>query len=136
MPIIPQIGQGLSATELEINRRNTEAFINTNPSLISLIPRRMIKTGTGTQYVDDPPRAAQRFRIIDQTRTFGPEPGSLVGADGRQRRIEYQLLGMWDAEVGLLDHWTDVEGVSWQVADLLPDQGYERRAQVVRYGES
>lgn len=136
MPVIPQITQGLSATELKLNRTNTEAFIDANPTLVTLIPRRREKTGTGTRLVDLAARPTQRMRLIDQTRTYGPEPGSAVGADGKQRKIEYQLLGLWDAEVGLYDYWIDEMGVKYEVVDLLPDMGYERRAQVIRYGES
>jgi hypothetical protein len=124
-----------SAGELQVNRVNTEAFIAANPSYVALIPRTATKTGEGILYVDGPPRASQRFRLIDQSSTNGPQPGSIVGADGTQRRVDYQLLGKFDAIVGLNDYWVDAAGIRWEVAELLPDNGYERRARVVRYGE-
>lgn len=135
MPVIPPIPQGLSATELAYQRRQTDAFIKANATLVTLTPQTRVKSGSGTKYVPGEPRPAQVMRIIDQTRTFGAEPGSAIGADGRQRKLEYQLLGYWDAVIGLFDFWVDADGIRWEVADLLPTMGYERRAQVMRYGE-
>lgn len=45
------------------------------------------------------------------------------------------LLGAYDAQIGLYDVWTDTQGNSWQVTDLLPYNGYERRASVIKFGE-
>lgn len=136
MPTIPQEPQGLSPAELRAQKRQTDAFIRANPILLVLTPQTLTKTGSGTKFVPGTPRPAQRMRIIDQTRTFGAEPGTAVGADGKQRKMEYQLLGYHDAVIGLHDFWVDADGIRWEVADLLPDQGYERRAQVMRYGQS
>lgn len=136
MPVIPQIQQGLSEAELKVQRANTVAFIDANPVLIELVPQTLQKTGTGTKYLPGPKRPAQKVRLIDQTRTFGPDPGTAVGADGKQRKLQFQLLLLWDGEVGLHDFWVDADGIRWEVGDLLPDQGYERRAMVMRYGES
>lgn len=127
---------GLTMNELKYQRMNTAAFIDANPVYLTLIPRTLQMTGSGIKYLPGVSRPEQKFRVIDQTRTFGPEPGSLMGADGRQRKLEYQLLGVWDAVIGLYDYWVDNNGFLWEVADLLPDLGYERRAQVIRYGES
>lgn len=135
MPTIPVIPQGLSPAELKYQRANTRAFIDANPVMVALTPQTLVKTGTGTKYVPGTPRPAQKARIIDQTRTFGPEPGTAVGADGKQRKLEFQLLLEHDGVVGVHDFWLDAEGVRWEVADVLPNQGYEVRAQVMRYGE-
>lgn len=126
----------MDPVELKVNRQNTKAFIDANPSSITLIPQTMHKTGSGTSYVPGTPRAAQVMRVIDQTRTFGPQPGAVVAGDGKQRKLEYQLLGEWDAVMGLHDMWIDSDGIRWEIIDLLPDQEYERRGQVMRYGES
>lgn len=125
-----------SAVELEMQRRNTAAFIAATPVTIALIPRTPVKTGTGTRYVEGTPREPQTFKLIDQTRTFGPEPGTVLTADGKQRKAEFQLLGAHDATIGLYDTWVDAAGIRFEVANLLPDNGYEKRAQVVRYGEA
>jgi hypothetical protein len=38
--------------------------------------------------------------------------------------------------IGVFDYWVDGDGIRWEVADVLPYNQYERRAQVMRYGES
>lgn len=125
-----------SEVELSAGRRVTEAFIDANPSSIVLIPRVYVKDGGGARWVDQPPRAAQTFRLIDQTGGTGQTITLLSGSDGVQRRLAFQLLGRFDAEIGLYDYWVDGDGVRCEVAELLPDNGYERRAQVIRYGQS
>jgi len=126
----------MEAGELKMHRINTTAFIAANPTSIALVPRTPVKSGTGTRYVEGPPREAQTFRLIDQTRTFGSEPGTVLTLDGKQRKAEYQLLGEYTATIGLHDTWVDIDGIVFEVGNLLPDNGYEIRAQVVRYGEA
>lgn len=121
--------------ELALHRRMTKAFIDANPIEIALIPRTVVNTGTGQQMVDGTQRPAQTFRLIDQTRTTGPEPGTVLAADGQQRKAEYQLLGEHDAIVGLYDYWTDDQEIRFEVANIIHHNGYEVRAQVIRYGE-
>lgn len=125
----------MQQAELELHRANTVAFIAANYTDLILTPRVRVKTGTGTTYADQPPRAPQRVRLIDQSAVRGPEPGTVLAGDGKQRRVVYQLLGEHTAEFGLYDYWVDAEGIRCEVADLLPFNGYERRARVVRYGE-
>ena len=126
----------MDANELAMHRANTQAFIAANPSTLTLTPRTKQKTGGGTAWIYGTPRPAQVMRLIDQSSTSGPTPGSVRAADGIQRRVTYQLLGTWDATIGLYDTWTDAQGFVWTVDDLIPDNGYERRAEVSRYGES
>lgn len=136
MPIIPPFAEGRSEAELAVQRRNTTAFIDANPILLTLFPQERIKTGGGTRLSALPARPAQKARLVDQTRTFGAQPGQLVAGDGRQRIITYQLLMEWDAEIAADDYWIDDDGIRWNVLDLLPNNGYERRAEVNRHGES
>lgn len=124
-----------SEIELAAQRRVTAAFIAANPSSIVLTPRLRVKTGTGTTWQDQPPRAAQTFRLIDQSSPSGNQP-TAVSIDGSQRKVTYQLLGAWTTIIGLYDYWIDGDGFRCEVAELLPDNGYEQRAQVVRYGQA
>lgn len=117
-----------------MHRRQTDAFIEANQFQVALIPREPVKTGTGTTLVDQTPRLLQTFRLIDQSTPTGTQPGTLIGADGRQRKVEFQLLGQYDAQMGRYDYWVDSDGVRLELAEVLPENGYERRAQVVRYG--
>lgn len=134
MPIIPVIPEGQSSEELEINRLNTAAFISANPVMVILVPRTRVNDGEGTRWTELPARPAQTLRIIDQSSARGPVPGTLRSSDGIERRVEFQLLGKFDATFGVYDHWTDDNGKDWEIADLLPDNGYEKRAQVIRHG--
>lgn len=122
--------------ELKAQRRITAAFIQVNPTQITLSAYRRVNSGTGAKYLKEKDRKQQTFRIIDQSSISGPQPGTVLASDGKQRKIECQLLGEHDVEIGLYDRWTDERGVIWEVADLFMDNGYERRAQVVRYGEA
>lgn len=120
-------------TELEMQRRQTKAYIAANPVSINLIPRLRVTTGTGTKLVDQTPRGVQVVRLIDQSATGGPTPGTVASADGKQRKVEFQMLGTFAATFEVLDYWMD-GSTKYEVAELLPYNGYERRAQVVRYG--
>lgn len=121
--------------ELAHQIRNTEAFIAARYTDLVLTPRSQVRSGSGTSWQDGPPKPAQRVRIIDQSSARSPEPGLVRGADGVQRRVEYMLLGMPEADFALYDTWTDAAGVVWELAELFPFNGYERRAKVVRYGQ-
>jgi hypothetical protein len=134
--VIPPFAEGRSETELNVQRANTKAFIDANPILLTLYPQELVKTGGGTRYSALPARPAQKARLIDQTRTFGAQPGRLTAGDGAQRIITYQLLMEWDALIARDDYWIDADGIRWNVLDLLPNNGYERRAEVNRHGES
>lgn len=123
------------AEELRLQRRNTKAFIDANPVDLALIPRQLVNSGSGQQYVDQTARPSQRLRLIDQTSTSGPNPGTVEASDGQQRKAEFQLLGEYDAVIGVFDYWRDNSGIRYEVVNLIHNNGYEVRAQVVRYGE-
>lgn len=126
----------MDANELALHRANTKAFIDVNSVTLTLVPRVRQNTAYGTDLVNQAPRAPQVCRLIDQSGTGSPTPGEVRGADGRQRKVQYQLLMEYDATLGLYDCWTDDLGIIWEVAELFPDNGYERRGKVIRYGES
>lgn len=121
-----------SAAELKALRAGTVAFIKANPVQITLTPRKRIKSGTGVTFQDQPVRDEQTLCLIDQSTARSPVPGVVQTSDGRERMVEFILLGRWDAEVELWDTWTDASGV-WEVAQVFPANGYELRAAVVRH---
>lgn len=125
----------VDASELRFNIKQTKAFIAANPIQLRLIPRVRVNSGSGSRLVDQAPRAEQTFRLIDQTRTFGPEPGTVLTGDGQQRKAEFQLLGEPGAVIGKFDYWLDAAGTKFEVVNLIFNNPYEIRAQVVRYGE-
>lgn len=125
----------MDQNELRLNIKQTKAFIAANPKVIRLIPRTSVNSGTGRRLVDQATRPEQTFRLIDQTRTFGPEPGAVTTGDGQQRKVEFELLGEPGAAVGKYDYWVEPDGTRFEIANLIWDNPYEVRAQVVRYGE-
>jgi hypothetical protein len=137
VPIVPPFTEGRSATELKVQRANTLAFIAANPVILQLIPQVPAKSGGGTRMVDGPARPWQKARLIDQQGgAVTSRTGQRLAGDGRQRIVQYQLLLPWDGEVDKYDFWIDANGIRWSVIDLLPNNGYERRAEVNRHGES
>lgn len=128
---------GLAAAELRLNRRNTLAYIMAKPMTLALKPTLRVKTASGgIALPETPSRVAQTFRLIEQASAYGNAPGLLQAGDGKQRRITYQLLGEWDCELAVGDHWVDANGIRYEVMELLPDNYYERRGRVVQYGEA
>ena len=121
-----------SAAELRALRAGTKAFIDANAVTLILIPRLRQKSGTGTILVPQPARAPQVMRLIDQSTSSSPTPGLVQTSDGRERLIDFFLLGEYTAAVGLWDFWTDVTG-TWEVAQVFPPNDYEVRAAVVRH---
>ena len=122
--------------EQNVNRANTHAFIAARPSAIVLIPVVRTKTASGgTRSTDSTPRAVQTLRLVEQGTNAGNAPGRLPAADGHETRVSWLLLGDWDATMDVGDHWTDPDsGAGHQIEELLPFNGYERRARVVEYG--
>jgi len=124
----------MEPNELRLNIKQTKAFIDANPILLRLVPRIRVNSGSGSTLQDQPARPEQTFRLIDQTRTSGPEPGTVQTGDGQQRKVEFQLLGNPDAVIGVYDYWIDGQ-TRYEVGNLIFRNPYEVRAQVVRYGE-
>lgn len=123
---------------MDILRLQTTQFIAVNPRFIALIPRVLRKSGGGSVWEEESARATQVLRLIDQSGTMGAGHGfrAVPTNEGVARRETYQLLGAYDAEIGMNDIWRDEDGTRWEVIELLPFNGYERRAQVVRYAQS
>lgn len=117
--------------ELAVQRDLTRAFIAADQDLIVLIPQVEIKTPTGGRTTEDgTPRDAQAFHFSERNstaRTATRVPG------GEMREEEYTLIGNWDAIVEVKDRFS-FGGAEWQVAALERENGYERRAAVIRYG--
>jgi hypothetical protein len=122
-------------SELAFHSRVTQLFIAANPSELVLTQAGMVKTASGGRVRSDgPTRPAQTFRLIDQSTSFGSTPGPVRTADGVSRRATHQLLGYRDAVFAVGDFWTGDDGRRYEIVEILPDNGYERRARVVAYG--
>jgi hypothetical protein len=74
----------------------------------------------------------QTFRLIQQS----PSGSSIEQRDeegSTERRVDYVLLGKWDAEIDLGDYW-DSGDMRYEVMSILPYNGYETRANVEATG--
>jgi hypothetical protein len=119
--------------ELTLNRINTALFIAQSPRRIVLTPRVRVRTAAGGSTTEDQAeRPEQVFRLIQQS----PSGASIEQrtVDGEtERRIDWVLLGDWDAQVDVGDHWEEA-GIWYEVMSLIPYNGYEVRANVEATG--
>lgn len=121
--------------EVEIQRNLTHWFIMTDSVPVVLVPRTQERTPSGaTRTVDGTPRALQRFKFVYGGNTGAGRAGIVPTGDGRERMFSYVLIGDFDAQVEPGDHWTDTEDQAWEVEEILPDNGYERKATIRSYG--
>lgn len=124
----------MDPVELHYHRLNTEAFINTKPSSIVLVPQIKESTASGGyKLVAGEPRPPQIFRIIELG--ANQSPPILVLTDGKQREASFWLLGKWDAVVGVNDYWIAPDGREWLVGDIVRSNGYEVRGLVTERGK-
>ena len=57
----------------------------------------------------------------------------MQGSDGKLRDVQWLLVARWDAVLGRYDAF-ELDGRQWEVADLMPYNGWERRAAVTARG--
>jgi hypothetical protein len=128
-PEAPSGYPGIS-DEIDIQRKMTLAFIDTMPVIITLVPRIRTKMATGGfAFQTLSPREPQKMRLVEPSGL----PILLTGSDGVQREMELMLLGRWDADLEKYDIF-DLEGRSYEVAQLYQSNGWEQRAEVIRFG--
>lgn len=124
----------MSSVEQHVQRNLTEHFINANPIQLALIPS--IKTLTAAnahKYSDGPARPEQTFRLIGLSSQRVPTETT----DGKERVHDMILLGKYDAEVQVGDHWTDERGSRLEVIAIEPKTplDYETRAYIYKHGD-
>lgn len=123
--------QGQIPLEMQLLRDQTEWFIQANPFDLILIPINRVKQpGGGVAKVNQPPRAVQRLRLISMSYSQKP----VITDDGIEREIDLTLLGAWDSEIDIGDHWRDGEDLWYEVVEMVPYNGYEVRALIVKNG--
>jgi hypothetical protein len=132
LPPPPEISPEVDVSlELKVLRDQTEWFIAWNSIDLILTPvKRMKTTSGGTAQVNMSPRPLQKLRLISMFYTQKPT----ITDDGIEREIDLTLLGPWDAQIDVGDWWRDGEGLIYDVVELVPYNGYEVRALVVKRG--
>lgn len=121
----------LSAIELSIHRKGTERFIAGDPTEITLIPSTEVWSGGSKTYGIENPRDPQNFKVI----WSGSQDGIVVKSEGTTRRFDFVLVGAYDAQVAIGDHWK-VGDQHFQVEWVAPANGYEVKAGGVSHGSN
>lgn len=124
----------MTTKEVRSNRRLTQRFIQTSPSYIRLTPYERLPDDQGAwRLAAGEVRHTQRFRLIEGGSVGTNVAAQATSVDGIIREVEFELLGSYDAEIDLYDRFS-LGDVEYEVTQVWPDNGYERRASVSRYG--
>jgi hypothetical protein len=122
---------GWITQEQVILREQTEWFIAARPIDLIVTPVNRTRTSSGgTAKIDLPARPVQRMRLITMSDAQKPK----ITDDGIEREIDLTLLGAWDAQLDVGDWWRDGEGLHYEIVEMVPPNGYEVRALVVKSG--
>jgi len=118
-----------------IQRKLTKAFINANPLRLALIPTILTRTENGARIPSDgPARPEQTFRLIGLTSQRVP----ITTTDGKERVHDMILVGEYDAEIAVGDHWIDeASGARLEVIMIEPKAplDYIMRAFIFKHGD-
>jgi hypothetical protein len=115
---------------VDINRELTWQYILNDPTSIILTPAVKTRQPDGSsKMVNQPPRAAQTFKLIPLI--DGQKP-TIVSA-GVERIADYMLLGRHDAVVARDDWWL-AGGKKYTVIEMAPGHGYEVKAMIEAHG--
>ena len=121
-------------SEIVFQRRNTKAFIEADPVVLSLIP--VAKTpvaGGGHRWVEQEPMEPQTFRLIPQSDIMP----TVQTPDGMQLTPTYVLLGEHNCQMERLATFT-LNGVKFKIVSPVrpdfrdPALAYQRKADVAR----
>lgn len=124
IPPIPQI-------PIDIQIGLTRAFVAADPVTISLTPRTLVPDGEGGSVrTPQTPRAPQVFTLIEPGNSGFQQP--ISDDTGEQYTIEFMLLGDPDVVMERNDVFT-YENQDYQIREIMPFNGYERRAVVIRH---
>lgn len=131
------VGQNPAA--LKVLRKQTKWFIDDDPFEITLTPRSQSTRVAGGGFVksNGTPRAPQIVKLVyaGSARGASGQEGIQVTSDGVERRYDYVIVGEWDMEIEVGDHWLDPRGNRCEVTSLIPDNMYERRATASIYAK-
>lgn len=116
--------------ELAIHRKNTELFIESDPSDIVLIPNVAARIAGTVKFSDGVPRDAQTFKVIWQSDSAVQRP---VSNQGGSQRLDFVLVGKSTAIVAIGDHF-EHGGNRYVVEWIAPPNGYEVKAGGVSHG--
>lgn len=126
----------VSNYELEVNRKLTKWFIGLDPTDIVLTTKGTRIERPGGGYLNGPGvnRPEQRFKLISQS---GASDGLTTTEDGKERKYDFILMGLYDAEIEIGDFWEDDldGGHTFTVMGFIPNNGYEVKATILAFGK-
>ena len=117
--------------ELDVQRYNTAAYIDSDATDIVAIPRQRGSDGAGgLVWSNPPPLPAQRMRIVTSTRVNQTTRSTV---DGEEVSPDFLLIGYWDADIKA-GYRLLINGDLHEVVYVNADLQYEVLAEVVRRG--
>lgn len=121
----------ISPAELEIQKRQTQAFIDADPETVVFTPgEERVSDGAGGWTVKKgTPRDPQVVRMIPTA----TDNDVIQSPEGRRVDIQYTVLGMPEATFERGDTFT-WRGQEWKVDYLHQKPDYERKGDVVLNG--
>ena len=118
----------LSAFEAAVNQRNTKAFVDADPTWLTLITSTEVWHGGSKRMVDGAARTPQPFKIIYQ----GGDQ-IVTTSDGTTKKLDFVLVGYHNASVAVGDHWKEGKQ-TYQITEIEPWNGYEVKAKGITIG--
>ena len=113
-------------------RADTVRFIDFSPVTLTLRMYDIIDDGTGgKKEVFAGNRPPQVFSLLEPSSSNYKMKSTQP--EGTNTIYDYMLLGKHDAVIGLYDEFT-YDGNEYRVENILSENGYERRAVVLRTG--
>lgn len=117
--------------ELAVQRDLTRWFIEGNPATLILTPYTRVRLPTGQwRQQAGTPRDPQVMRVVEESPATS-SAAVLRLDDGTERRVEYMLVGPWNALVANGDRFV-YQGTVVEVVQIDVTNQYELRASLVR----
>lgn len=123
---------------LEINRRLTKVFIDDDPHTIQVHRRTKVDLpGNQFEYIDGDARPAQIVKFVykGSASSFAGAEGLQITSDGQEKRFDFTIVAMWNADLEEGDWFEDAAGQRWEIKTEIPRNDYERRFGVSAYGD-
>jgi hypothetical protein len=133
-PSSPPSSSAAVAYELEMQRRNTDAYIATDPTDVVFTVNTAASDGEGgTIWGATGTLGAQRVRIVTGASSSGSVVAERRTVDGEVVLPEVMLIMEWDAAVEM--GWTFMhDGDTYEVVFVNDDSRYEKLVEVVKRG--
>lgn len=131
MPFVPQPDPGgVLATELKMQRRQTNAFIAAKPIDVRLNRVDTAPNGSGG-FTRLPPTTQPEQRLRLQDTNYQTPIRQLL--DGEEVQPQFVLIGPYDADIQRGD-WFFINGKKYEVVFVHENTSYEVKAEVVYRG--